>query len=429
VYTGGDTNRISINYGVGECAKCHDSPPNHNNFDEWSYSLHSHPVFEGRAVADSLRFTTASDCNRCHDGQTYIEYTKNTKGHINSSSADQVVLGCPTCHDPHGNSNQYTLRNSLPGSDTLGSGDHYTLGNGHICLDCHKSRRTASTYVLTKVTSSTWGPHVSTQGDVLLGKNAANFGTPYVSGSHKNITDGCAGCHMYTTTDTGTVTRDKVGGHSMNMNYAATNYNFVAPCQGCHPGVTKFSDFMAPEDFDGNGLIESWQKEVKGVLRKLVLALPHTNDSTINWQLIAADSNNVNKRKAFYNYQLIYNDKSMGLHNPFYTIQVLFASITAVTGIQYNWQEVPTVYSLSQNYPNPFNPSTKIEFALPKAEFVTLKIYDVSGREVSTLANEKLAPGKYTVTFNNESNLSSGVYFYRMTAGNFIDTKKMMLIK
>jgi len=426
---GGDTNRISISYSPGACAKCHDSPPNHSNYSEWSNSVHSKPVFEGRAVADSLRFRTANDCNRCHDGETYIQYTKNTIGPVNSSAADQEVISCSSCHDPHGNTNEYSLRNPSTNSDTLGSGHTYSsLGTGRICVDCHKSRRRASDYVLTRVTSSTWGPHSSTQGDVLMGKNAASWGTPFVSGSHKNISGGCVGCHMSQTTDTGTVTRDKVGGHSMNLHYAATNYDHVSACTGCHPGVSSFDDFMSPEDYDGDNVIEPWQTEVKGVIRNLVLALPHTNDSTVSWQLIAADSNNVNKRKAYFNYQMINNDKSLGLHNPFYTIQVLFASIAGTVGIEGKYEEIPMVYTLSQNYPNPFNPSTKIEFGIPKGEFVTLKIYDIAGREISTLINMRLIAGKYTAEFNG-TNVSSGIYFYRLVAGSTVITKKMMLVK
>ena len=426
---GGDTNRIQINYGVGACASCHDEPWRHHIYQEWSNSTHSKAVFEGRNVADSLRFRTANDCNRCHDGETFIQYMKNTIGPINTSLADQEMISCSSCHDPHGNTNEYSLRKPSTNSDTLGSGHTYsTLGTGRICLDCHKSRRRASDYVLTKVTSSTWGPHGSTQGDVLMGRNAASWGTPYVSGSHKNIGDGCVGCHMSQTTDTGTVTRDKVGGHSMSLHYSATNYDHVSACTGCHPGVSSFDDFDAPEDFDGDNTIESWQTEVKGVIRNLVLALPHTNDSTVSWQLIAADTNNVNKRKAFFNYQMIKNDGSFGLHNPFYTIQVLFASIAGTVGIEGKYEEIPMVYTMSQNYPNPFNPSTKIEFGIPKGEFVTLKIYDIAGREISNLVNMRLIAGKYTAEFNG-TNVSSGIYFYRLVAGSNVITKKMMLVK
>jgi photosystem II stability/assembly factor-like uncharacterized protein len=90
--------------------------------------------------------------------------------------------------------------------------------------------------------------------------------------------------------------------------------------------------------------------------------------------------------------------------------------------------EVPDNYSLHQNYPNPFNPSTNIKFEILKNENVTLTIYDMLGREISTLVNEKLQPGTYEVTFDG-SNLPSGAYFYKLTSGNFVETKKMLMIK
>ena len=103
---------------------------------------------------------------------------------------------------------------------------------------------------------------------------------------------------------------------------------------------------------------------------------------------------------------------------------------TFTTGVGVNpiGLEIPKVYSLSQNYPNPFNPSTKINFALPKQGFVTLKIYDVLGREVRTLVNEVKSAGNFTVDFN-ASEFSSGVYFYKLESNGFSDIKRMMLIK
>ncbi|MCX6159580.1 MAG: T9SS type A sorting domain-containing protein [Ignavibacteriae bacterium] len=89
---------------------------------------------------------------------------------------------------------------------------------------------------------------------------------------------------------------------------------------------------------------------------------------------------------------------------------------------------LPTSYKLSQNYPNPFNPATKINFALPKQGFVTLKVYDIIGREIKTLVNEVKQAGYYTVDFNGSS-LASGVYFYRIQSGDFVMTKRMILIK
>ncbi|MFZ1291885.1 MAG: alpha-amylase family glycosyl hydrolase [Melioribacteraceae bacterium] len=85
-------------------------------------------------------------------------------------------------------------------------------------------------------------------------------------------------------------------------------------------------------------------------------------------------------------------------------------------------------FKLFQNYPNPFNPTTKISFQLPKPSIVTLKIYDVLGREIETLLNKEMKKGKFDINFN-ASNLSSGVYFYRLQFGNLIETKKLLLIK
>ena len=85
-------------------------------------------------------------------------------------------------------------------------------------------------------------------------------------------------------------------------------------------------------------------------------------------------------------------------------------------------------YKLYQNYPNPFNPSTRIEYEIPEVSFVTLKVYDVLGNEIATLVNEGKPAGSYEVEFN-ASNLTSGIYFYQLNAGSFIETNKMILLK
>lgn len=99
-----------------------------------------------------------------------------------------------------------------------------------------------------------------------------------------------------------------------------------------------------------------------------------------------------------------------------------------ITGVSQNGNTVPVEYALSQNYPNPFNPTTKINFALPKSGLVTMKIYDILGKEVATLVNEVKNAGTYTVDFN-ASNLTSGVYFYKVSVNGFSEVKKMLLLK
>jgi hypothetical protein len=89
---------------------------------------------------------------------------------------------------------------------------------------------------------------------------------------------------------------------------------------------------------------------------------------------------------------------------------------------------VPKEYALSQNYPNPFNPTTTIQFALPKEGRVSVKVYDVLGREEATLVDEEMPPGSYRVIWNAAS-AASGVYFYRIVAGSFAATKRMVLVR
>jgi hypothetical protein len=88
----------------------------------------------------------------------------------------------------------------------------------------------------------------------------------------------------------------------------------------------------------------------------------------------------------------------------------------------------PKSYELSQNFPNPFNPSTTIRYQIPKPGLVTLKVYDILGREVATLINENKIEGSYDFSFN-ASRFASGVYIYQLRAGNFVSSKKMILIK
>ncbi len=108
-----------------------------------------------------------------------------------------------------------------------------------------------------------------------------------------------------------------------------------------------------------------------------------------------------------------------------------------LTGIEQMSGEIPTHFSLSQNYPNPFNPSTTINFSIPQLhlplkwgdkEGVILEIYDVIGNEITTLVNQPLTPGIYSVVWD-ASNHPSGIYFYRLTSGNFSQTNKMILLK
>lgn len=99
-----------------------------------------------------------------------------------------------------------------------------------------------------------------------------------------------------------------------------------------------------------------------------------------------------------------------------------------ITSVQQDNSTVPQKYSLEQNYPNPFNPSTTISYQLPTQNYVTLKVFDVLGREVTMLVNRVEEPGYKSVNFD-ASRLSSGMYYYRLQAGSFVETKKLLLLR
>jgi photosystem II stability/assembly factor-like uncharacterized protein len=113
------------------------------------------------------------------------------------------------------------------------------------------------------------------------------------------------------------------------------------------------------------------------------------------------------------------------------THTLLKADLSGITSVE-DKEEKPKEFALHQNYPNPFNPSTKIEYVIASTAMQSVKtslvIYNILGQKVKTLVNEVKSPGSYEVTFD-ATNLSSGVYFYRLTAGDFVQTRKMLLIK
>jgi hypothetical protein len=99
-----------------------------------------------------------------------------------------------------------------------------------------------------------------------------------------------------------------------------------------------------------------------------------------------------------------------------------------LTDIREEGRGIPSRFELLQNYPNPFNPTTTIKYDLPSASRVELRLYDLLGREVTTLVNEVQTAGYHSVRFD-ASGLASGVYFYRMKAGEFTQTKRMLLLR
>ena len=433
---GGDTNKIQISVNEGACLKCHDAPTHHIYGRQFSNALHSKVVYSSSFAQQNNGSNNLGNCIRCHDGNGYVNYTKGEGTNTNNYNVSkQENITCATCHDPHGdNGIDHQIRSRQPNSDTLANGYQVTVaGTGVVCMDCHKSREDVRVAVNTRVTNSRYGPHHGPQTDLYEGQIGATFGgAPYRSTQHFSfLQDACVTCHM--AADTTSANKYNVGGHSWNMHNDSTNYDNTNGCKTCHAGKTRFDQFIADQDYDQNGTIEAWQTEVNGCLTKLRIQLPPVGVDSVAWQLVAADSNNVTLRKAYWNYVTVTEDKSLGIHNPKYTIDMLVQSRGALIGILPISNEVPIKFELTQNYPNPFNPTTKFKFSLPKESDVTIVVYDIMGRVVNVLANSKYLAGIYEVDWNGRnsmnSNVASGVYFYKIVAGNYTDVKKMIMLK
>jgi hypothetical protein len=154
-----------------------------------------------------------------------------------------------------------------------------------------------------------------------------------------------------------------------------------------------------------------------------------TNTTNVDemYPIVAETGNNTN-----YPYLIYQSDNIPGCHafTDLQTVDKVYEVFkSTIIGIKNVSNEVPAVYSLEQNFPNPFNPTTTIRFNVSKSSNATLKVYDITGKLVATLfENEAVTPGKKEIVFNS-TNLSSGIYFYTLSAGDFKDTKKMILVK
>jgi hypothetical protein len=143
------------------------------------------------------------------------------------------------------------------------------------------------------------------------------------------------------------------------------------------------------------------------------------SNSTFSGNLIALSSIIANDA-ASINGRLLARTDSVSLHNN------TIGGVLVVTTVRS--ENVPNGFTLSQNYPNPFNPSTTFRYSIPNKSKVIIKVYNILGNETKTLVNEEKPAGKYELTWN-AANLPSGVYFYRIQAGSFVETKKMVLLK
>ncbi|MBK7632273.1 MAG: T9SS type A sorting domain-containing protein [Ignavibacteriales bacterium] len=178
---------------------------------------------------------------------------------------------------------------------------------------------------------------------------------------------------------------------------------------------------LAGDPVNGTGWYEGvgWPGgPIPGDRRSMISSGPFTMEPADTQEVVIAilmkrGINNINSITKLKNY-------ASTIHKCYYNL--------FTTDIAGEKEILPIEYSLSQNYPNPFNPSTKLSYSITQPSIVSLKVYDVLGTEIETLVNEEKPVGVHELTWN-AANLPSGVYFYRFQAGDFVQTKKMILLK
>ncbi|NHZ86502.1 MAG: ammonia-forming cytochrome c nitrite reductase subunit c552 [Planctomycetia bacterium] len=297
-------------------------------------------------------------CSGCHEGvaAAYRLSGDLTAFYGSGAIADRPSLddvsamgiSCQTCHDSHSADNPGQLRTVADVQLVAANGETPIItdgGVGKLCMQCHHARRSGDNQVVDGYAH--FGPHGSPQADMMASESAYQAVAPadfvWADPSHLKVQNSCKTCHINMVEYDGTTA---VTGHTFEPT--------VEACANCHGTINNFRDIMALEDFDGNGTIGGVQDEVEGLMAYLEEAL---NDSFAtagldptadDWDLIhelgivthypdVNDSTNtfdvpIEWREAGYNLAFTSDDKSLGIHNPDYAIQILQQSINYLTG-------------------------------------------------------------------------------------------------
>ncbi|HUU26325.1 MAG TPA: FlgD immunoglobulin-like domain containing protein [archaeon] len=543
---GGNPATIAVSYDASVCAYCHEDGSHHYFPTQWKNSGH------GKEFETTEHFNQeGNECVACHTAEGFFEV--NVSAEHGSTAAYKTLHGitCTVCHDPHDATGEHQLRAVLDYNSVLAGGTKYesTGEAAHACDVCHHLR--PGTFV------PGTRPHYSGQTDMLNGTLGYRYpGKVYPTANMHNTVneERCAGCHMSeASAEKGFV----VGGHSFAMEAElvdsitgdTTEVRLTEACSRCHSDID--------DDFDYRGIQTRVQELLDAVKSRLVL---YTAADVPSYQsyLIGVprysqedvDSGYITETqmKAAYNYNLVYNDRSLGVHNPKlatvlledayeslwldsdcancdlngdgkrtisdvisllilarddpenscldrnldghfsiddviallkriqnrscteFTTQLASAEIwipaekmegltaedieyvkTMIAQMNLTEEEaeafrialydsagssvLPKAFSLSQNSPNPFNPATTISYSVPEGNsvHVILEVFDLRGQIVRTLVDETRNAGTYTVFWDGTDNqgrkVASGVFFYRMRAGSFVQTRKMVLLK
>ena len=434
-----DKKKIGVSMDAAVCNQCHDGSSRHSLGTYFNSSMH----------ATLPQSEPAYNCQPCHTGAGfvyYMEHGKDTTGirAVWDPNTDGMTkISCQACHDPHSSANPYQLRTMSLRGDSLRNGYVIPAGlrnkTGNLCANCHFSRYRTQDKVKPNSPPyfgfvDRYGPHGNPQADMYFGTSGYQFGDESFTGlmTHAGLEGGCATCHMQDRVRSG----NTLPNHSFSMTDTTFGFRAVTVCKNCHGDIEDFNDVRAFYDYDRNGMIEGVQTEIAGLLAQLKSRLPQdplTGEPVTRTKDSLLIKNNFSAVAGIWNYYIVVNDGSMGIHNTKYAVALLYKSLGWTPLNVKELPGVPKEFALNQNYPNPFNPSTTIRFALPTEGRVKLDVYDMTGALVKTIIDEAVRPGNMEVVWDgtntNGTKVASGMYLYRIQAGNFTAVKKMIMLK
>lgn len=323
------------------CVDCHGS--------ETKYpvrGIRSQYFTSGHRTLGNASYANAGGCQVCHTNEGFVQRVKT--GEIDSKEAvsNPSEIGCFTCHAPH-DKGDFSLRTTA--KVTLANGRIFDKGIGNLCAGCHRARRKPQDEVRARnIPTSSWGAHHGPQADMLAGTNAYEFpGKKYASSVHTVLPNAtCTTCHMSLPSGRYSLS-PSIGGHSFRIAgevHEQPKLN-TAGCtnSGCHGEMkqirgTHYFDKKAPADYDGDGKIESAQEEVEGLLQKFIDGKGTGALQTLSDAPYDASGKFVNSKSryplevvgALYNYKFVLEDRSKGVHNLPYAVQLLMDSLKAL---------------------------------------------------------------------------------------------------
>jgi hypothetical protein len=323
-------------WDMNNCGKCHDGT-HHPYKTEWLMSPHNF---------DPYAHTSAS-CGGCHDGvaagirlggaasQPLNVYYRSgaVTERPDPAEVDYKNVVCQACHDSHSAENPGQLRTVADVPLTTANGESPIIadgGVGKLCMHCHHARNAPEAHI--PEGDDHFGPHASPQADMMNGSTGyhavATAGFEWATPSHLLVQNSCKTCHLPTA---------EYGAGPGGA--ASTGHEFipkVAACEPCHGVIASFRDIPASGDFDGNGTIEGLQDEVEGLLDLLETALVAGGLDTTGVGTADALGDTLRstllQREAGWNWVFVEDDKSLGIHNPDYAIQLLQQSYLYLTG-------------------------------------------------------------------------------------------------